>query len=351
MTSAEASDVSGGAPALCYPEVMPPAVRQLVVLDTETTGLDPERDRIIDIGAVRLGPHLETIERFSTLVDPGRPHPPLHHQARRHPRRGRARRTGVPGGVRAGTRRSPATRSSSATTSGSTATIWRPARAAPACRRSTTSGSTRSRRRCCSTRSSIATRSPSSPRSSASTARRTAPCPTPRPRADVLRHLVARAAGLGAEERSLLGAVNWEPLRLLDRYAAAPDEAPPPVVADAPPGGSPAQLTLLPVESGGWRAELDPDGERGRQPRRAPAGLSETAGAGAARRGRRGRVRGRRRRLVRGRHGHGQEPRLPAAGRVPQRRGRPSRHREHQDEGAAAAARRARAPAGRRGPA
>ena len=61
---------------LCYPEAMPAASRpQLVVLDTETTGLDPERDRIIDIGAVRLGPDLEIHERFVTLVDPGVPIP------------------------------------------------------------------------------------------------------------------------------------------------------------------------------------------------------------------------------------------------------------------------------------
>ena len=51
---------------------MPVATPQLVVIDTETTGLDPARDRIIDMGAVRLGPDLEIVDRFTTLVAPGR---------------------------------------------------------------------------------------------------------------------------------------------------------------------------------------------------------------------------------------------------------------------------------------
>ena len=51
-------------------------MRDLIAIDLETTGFDPDRDRIVEIGAVRvrLGPHgVETGERFSTLVDPGRP--------------------------------------------------------------------------------------------------------------------------------------------------------------------------------------------------------------------------------------------------------------------------------------
>ncbi|WP_322806050.1 helicase C-terminal domain-containing protein [Thermanaerothrix sp.] len=47
----------------------------LVALDLETTGTDPARDAIIEIGVVRFnGPRVE--ETWSTLVNPGRPIPP-----------------------------------------------------------------------------------------------------------------------------------------------------------------------------------------------------------------------------------------------------------------------------------
>ena len=51
-------------------------MRDLIAVDLETTGFDPDLDRIVEIGAVRLhlGPEgLETGARFSSLVDPGRP--------------------------------------------------------------------------------------------------------------------------------------------------------------------------------------------------------------------------------------------------------------------------------------
>ncbi|MGH2634090.1 MAG: 3'-5' exonuclease, partial [Tepidiformaceae bacterium] len=43
-----------------------------VALDIETTGLDPERDRITEIGAVRFQPDGTELETFETLVNPGR---------------------------------------------------------------------------------------------------------------------------------------------------------------------------------------------------------------------------------------------------------------------------------------
>ena len=47
----------------------------LVVVDLETTGSDPVRDRITEIGAVKIRGG-EVVGEFATLVDPGRPIPP-----------------------------------------------------------------------------------------------------------------------------------------------------------------------------------------------------------------------------------------------------------------------------------
>ena len=48
-----------------------------IVLDTETTSLDPARARLVEIGGIRLvSGRVETVERFHALVDPGEPIPP-----------------------------------------------------------------------------------------------------------------------------------------------------------------------------------------------------------------------------------------------------------------------------------
>ena len=54
---------------------MSAAPPELVFIDTETTGLDPVHDRIIELGAARTDARLAVVERFSRLVDPGTPVP------------------------------------------------------------------------------------------------------------------------------------------------------------------------------------------------------------------------------------------------------------------------------------
>ena len=49
--------------------------RTYVALDLETTGLNPERDAIIEVGAVKYRDG-EPVEEFGTLINPGRPIPP-----------------------------------------------------------------------------------------------------------------------------------------------------------------------------------------------------------------------------------------------------------------------------------
>ncbi|MEX2080131.1 MAG: exonuclease domain-containing protein, partial [Dehalococcoidia bacterium] len=46
-----------------------------VALDLETTGLDPSRDRVTEVAAVRFSPEGRELDRFETLVNPGRPIP------------------------------------------------------------------------------------------------------------------------------------------------------------------------------------------------------------------------------------------------------------------------------------
>ncbi len=56
---------------------VPPSL-PFAVLDVETTGLSPARDRIIEIAVVRCAPDGSVIDEWSTLVDPGRDPGPTH---------------------------------------------------------------------------------------------------------------------------------------------------------------------------------------------------------------------------------------------------------------------------------
>ena len=54
------------------PSRQPPP--ELVVVDIETTGLDPD-DRIIEVAALKVDERLRLVDTFATLVDPGVPLP------------------------------------------------------------------------------------------------------------------------------------------------------------------------------------------------------------------------------------------------------------------------------------
>ena len=243
---------------------MPAARPQLVVLDTETTGLDPECERLIEVGAVRLGPDLSVVERFETLVDPGVPIPLFI--------------TRLAGITDADVRGAPRFAdvletlrrfAGDAVLVGHNAGFDRDHLAAGARR----AGLPPLGNAWFDTLEAATLLYPELDRHALTvlaeefgierTAHRA--LPDAETAADVLRRLCARAAGLGAEERALLTAVGWEPLQLLDRFHARPDEVPPPIVSEEAPG----RLAAFPVAAAAWRAQLEGDGDG--DPGRAPA--------------------------------------------------------------------------------
>jgi ATP-dependent DNA helicase DinG len=240
------------------------AASDLVVIDTETTGLDPDRDRLIDLGAVRLGPDLQIVERFQTLVDPGVPIPLFISRlagiadsdvrgapdfaaayAALHRFAGDAVLVGHNAGfdrdhLAAGARRAglPALANTWFDTLEAALLLYPELDRHALTILATQFGIDRTAHRA---------------------------LPDAETAAEVLQRLCARAAGLGAEERSLLTAVRWPPLAFLDRIGARPEEAPPMLVSAEPvsAGGGPgsAALTTLPVQADAWRTELGVDAE------------------------------------------------------------------------------------------
>lgn len=47
-----------------------PSKRPMVFLDTETTGLDPRRSVILEVGIVKVTPDLQVMEEYEALIDP-----------------------------------------------------------------------------------------------------------------------------------------------------------------------------------------------------------------------------------------------------------------------------------------
>ena len=63
------------APAAAGVSGVPLSALTAIALDTETTGLDPTLDRVIEIGAIRLAAGAVSDDAFQTFVDPGAPVP------------------------------------------------------------------------------------------------------------------------------------------------------------------------------------------------------------------------------------------------------------------------------------
>lgn len=236
---------------------MPRAHPRLVVVDTETTGLDPTADRLIDVGAVRLGDDLDVTGRFTTLVRPGVRIPLFV-----------SRLTGIEDRDVAGapdeSQALAALRdfAGDAVLVGHNASFDRDHLAAAA-------------RRCGLLPLENAWFDtleaalllypeldghslPAMAEALGLESRAHRALPDAETTAALFARLASRASGLPEEERRLLDAVAWAPLRLLDACAAPPEKAPPaPHAADR--AGDPGTLEALPTEAHGWRAELEGD--------------------------------------------------------------------------------------------
>ena len=231
---------------------------RFVVIDTETTGLDPLNDRIIDIGAVRLDETLAVTELFTTLVDPAVPIPLFV-----------TRLTGIQDADVAGAPHMAEALADLRAFAGDAILVGHNAafdreHLAAAARRA---GTAALDNEWFDTLEAALLLYPELDRHALPVlaeelrleTRAHRALPDAEATAEVLAHLARRAAGLAEVERRLLEAISWAPLRLLDACGAAPDEAPPPLVADEPPE-TPGPLAVLPADPGGWRQELDGHG-------------------------------------------------------------------------------------------
>jgi ATP-dependent DNA helicase DinG len=264
-----------------------------VVVDSETTGLDPARDRIIDLGAVRLDARLHEIDRFSSLVRADVPVPLAI-----------TRMTGIDDDDLAGAPgftevyHAFARFADDALLVGHNAAFDRAHLEAGARR----AGLSFLPNDWFDTLDAALLLLPEHDRHALPflaaelgferTSHRALPDAVST--ADLLRRLAGRVAGLAAEERGLLEAVRWAPLRVLDAVAAPPDQAPSPLVADEPRGAARGgALTTLPCLVDDWQAELGLDDADGASPAtaglaarlpgyRPRAGQGEMAGAVAA---------------------------------------------------------------------
>ena len=252
-----------------------------VFIDTETTGLDPAADRIIEVAALRVDAHLKIADRFESLVDPG---VALPLQAQRLTGISPHELAGAPPFATVFERL--ARFICAAVVVGQNVGFDLGFLAAEA-------------RRCGArlppwpsfdTLEASLLLYPELDRHALNVMAAHLGVEPPSHRAlqdasvtvDLFAALCRRAASLATPERALLQAAGWTPLTLLEELRMPPDEAPPPLVAaDPPQTGTPAALGC---EADGWRHEF---GEAGRLSRRMPGfrvreGQSDFAEACAA---------------------------------------------------------------------
>ena len=237
LTRAGERGCSGRRPVrgVCYARRVSRPSLSFVVLDTETTGLDPARDRIIELGALRLDEKLRETARFTSLVHADLPVPLAV-----------SRMTGIGDADLRDAPPAAEVLAAFAAFAGPSLLVGHNAafdrgHLEAAARRT---GLLLLANDWFDTLEAALLLLPEHDRHAlpllsaafgfGATSHRA--LPDAEATAGLLRRLAARAAGLAAEERRLLEAVRWPPLRLLDQIDAAPDEAPPPLVADEPDG-------------------------------------------------------------------------------------------------------------------
>ena len=237
--------------------VTPP---QLVFIDTETTGLAPARDRIIDLAAVRVDARLRVTDRFSTLVNAGIPVPLLVE-----------RLTGI-----TTPQLSQAPSFAAAYTGfleflgdalivGQNISFDLEFLSAEARRNGLPAPAGAS----FDTLDASLLLYPELDRhglgSMAEHLRLERPTHRALPDAVATAGLFAascrRAAALAEPERRLLVAAGWRSLQLLDAFGLPPEKEPPSLVAPEPAGPATAGPAALPVDQDGWRSQFSsPDG-------------------------------------------------------------------------------------------
>ncbi len=239
---------------------MPQLAPSLVVLDTETTDLDPRSGRLIDVAAVRLGPALDVADRFSTLVDPGVPIPLA---VTRLTGLGDLDVRGAPSEGEALTALCAFARD--ALLIAHNASFDREHLAAAARR----TGVPPLANSWFDTLAAALLLFPEEDSHALATLARCLGCdrqahralPDAETAAELFRRLCARAGGLDSQERRLLTLAGWTPLQVLDGRGVVPEGAPARV--EEPPTGMATKPEVLPVSADGWRAELDAEDDGG----------------------------------------------------------------------------------------